>query len=245
MNDDNTLNRTSGEEIINPADLNALEEALKLKDKTAAEVIVCSMGPKSAEKLLSRTAAMGADKLYLLTDRRFAGSDTFATAGVLTAFLKKIGDVDLVLCGRRSIDGETAQVGAELAALCGYPLAVNSTAIELADGVMICESLYEHYTQKVALPLPAVVTCYNSINSPRMPSIRGLRAAENIQVQTYSMEDFELYEDGCGLRGSPTRVVKITRNVVRLRASRKLSISDGVAETLELLAADLSGAANV
>ena len=228
---DNTLDRSTSEKVINPADLNALEEALKMKDLGGSKVIVCTMGPDSAADLLLRAGAMGADDLYLISDSRLAGSDTLSTARVLYRTVRKLDGCDLIFCGRRSIDGETGQVGPELAAMLNIPNAVNCTGISLEGRKVVCDILMEHEVKKISLPLPSLITFYNSINSPRLPSIKGLRNVKMESVNRLCSEDLGLKPENCGLKGSPTRVINMKQNIIKRRTPVRLELFEGIKET--------------
>ena len=131
-----TLIRDGVESIINPDDKNALEAALKIKDEKGAKVVVVSMGPMQAKEALLEALAMGADSAYLISDRKFGGSDTWATATILAAAIEKIGDYDLIICGRQAIDGDTAQVGPEIAEFLNIPQVTYAKELELKDGAV-------------------------------------------------------------------------------------------------------------
>jgi electron transfer flavoprotein alpha/beta subunit len=207
---DHTLVREGVANTINPPDLNALEEALRIKDATGSRVTVVTMGPASAAGLLRQAASMGADRLCLVSDPVFAGSDTFATAKTLSLAVRHLNGFDLLLCGRRSIDGETGQVGPELAALLNIPCATNCVSLRVAGQHIFCRRLLEKEYQEWRLPLPALVTVNYGINSPRLPSIAGLRYAKDMPIETLTARSFGLSADECGLTGSPTRVVHVT-----------------------------------
>ena len=149
-----TLIRDGVESIINPDDKNALEAALKIKDEKGAKVVVVSMGPMQAKEALLEALAMGADSAYLISDRKFGGSDTWATATILAAAIEKIGDYDLIICGRQAIDGDTAQVGPEIAEFLNIPQVTYAKELELKDGAVrvkrFCES--KDYEFEVKIP---------------------------------------------------------------------------------------------
>jgi electron transfer flavoprotein beta subunit len=235
--DNTTLRRDGVAHVINPADLNALEEALRIKDQVGAYVTVCTMGPASSETMLRHVGAMGADRLCLISDTAFAGSDTYATARTLSYAVKRLGDFDLFLCGRRTIDGETGQVGPELAALLDIPCATNCVSIMFNnDASMICRRMLEKAHETWCLPLPALVTVYNSINAPRLPSILGLRHAKNLAIMRLTAADLGLYPSECGLRGSPTQVVHITTKTIGKRTPVFMTSPNGISATLDIVA---------
>lgn len=196
---------------MNPADLFALETAL-----TAAlgerEVSVFSMGPQAtAGTLLMDVARFGADRLFLLADRAFAGSDTFATAKILCRALESTGPYDLILCGERAIDGETGQVPGELSAMLGLPFLPCIFSLQLADGTLRCQSLLEEGTQELRAALPAVasVTCgMTQITHPLMPSLRSLRKARGLGLTVLDCNTLAFRQEEVGQAGSLTRVQK-------------------------------------
>jgi electron transfer flavoprotein beta subunit len=232
---DNTLIREGTGQIINPADLNALEEALRIKEKTNGCVTVCTMGPASAESILRQAGGMGADNLYLISDPLFAGSDTYATASVLSFVVRKLGFFDLILCGRRSLDGETGQVGPEIAALLGLPCAVNCVELKIKKQNIYCVRMMEHDLREELFPIPSVVTIYNSINSPRLPSIQGLRHLHNNSIKLITSRGLGISPNKCGLNGSPTKVIHITSKTYRKRAAVWKSDKEGALHILKLI----------
>ncbi len=203
-----TLIRQGVPSIINPEDKHALEEALRIKERCQGEVTVVTMGPPQAEKALREALAMGGDRAVLLTDRAFAGSDTHATAQVLAAAVRKIRDWDLVLCGRQAIDGDTAQVGPQLAEYLGVPQVTYACKLHLEDGCLVAERALEDGFEKVKTRLPALVTVTEEINSPRYPSIRGIVQAVKMEIITWNSRDLGIEQGQAGLDGSPTKVNK-------------------------------------
>lgn len=202
--------------IINPLDLYAVEEALRLKGKWGGEIIALSMGPRAAEEALREALSMGVDRAFLLTDRRFAGADTWATAYTLSRAAEKLGPFDLILCGERATDGETGQVGPELGAMLGLPVITYVSQIEdlspEADrqpGLIRCLRLTEEGYQCVEAPLPALLTVIKEINEPRLPTFSGKLRARQATIPQLTLEDLGLEPKRTGLAGSPTRVVKV------------------------------------
>jgi electron transfer flavoprotein beta subunit len=168
MKADGTVNRAALPAIFNPEDLNALEMALQLKQRFGGRVTVCSMGPPSAAAILRHSLYMGADETILLTDRAFAGADTLATSYALACAIRKFGDCDLVLCGHQAIDGDTAQVGPQLAEKLGYPqLTFVEEILELKRGRITARNLIDGGYEVNSLPLPALITVVASANNPR------------------------------------------------------------------------------
>ncbi len=203
--------------IINPMDKNAIELALQLKEQFGAETIVISMGPPQAEEALREALAMGIDKAFLLSDRAFAGADTLATSYTLSMGIKKIlkeTKVDenyLVICGAQAIDGDTAQVGPELAEELGIPQITLVQKIEILDNKIIAESVFK--TEEIMVletKLPALITVLKELNVPRYPTISGIvEAYEQKSVQVLNAEDLNADKKKIGLDGSQTQVWKI------------------------------------
>ncbi len=195
--------------ILNPFDTYAVEEAVQLREKMGGEVIVLSMGPEKAEQSLREAISVGADSAILLSDRAFGGSDTWATSYALSKAIEKIGNVDLVICGKQAVDGDTAQVGPGIAAHLDWVQttyvmkvdAVDSKGIKVRrmreDGYDVCE-----------LDFPAVLTVVKDINTPRIPSLKRRLAAAKMDIPVWKPCDIGAEIDKLGLDGSPTRVVK-------------------------------------
>lgn len=205
----NTIIREGVESIINPFDAYAVEEGLRVREKTGGKVTVLSMGIPSVADLLKDTIALGADDAVLLSDRAFAGSDTLATSYALSMGIKKIGDVDLVICGKQATDGDTAQVGPSLAEKLGIPHTTYVRKIEeIRDGYIRCQRMTEDGYEVIEMPLPAVITVVKEINEPRLPSIKGMMRAKKTVVNVWTADDINADKNLCGLKGSPTQVVK-------------------------------------
>jgi electron transfer flavoprotein beta subunit len=205
----NTLIREGVEAIINPFDENAIEAALQLKDKHGGKVTVITMGPPQAVNALKDAIALGADEVILLSDRAFAGSDTWATSYTLASAIKKIGQYDLVICGKQAIDGDTAQVGPGVAEFLNIPQITFAVNIEVNDGMLKVNRLLEETNEIVELKMPAMITVVKQINTPRMPSFKGKMKAKNAVIATWNAKDINAEENNIGLKGSPTSVVKI------------------------------------
>ncbi|CEP66673.1 Electron transfer flavoprotein, beta subunit [Moorella glycerini] len=202
-----TLIRTGVPSIINPEDLHALEAALAIKDQQGAEVIALSMGPPQAQDALLEALAMGVDRAILLSDRNFAGADTAATSYTLARAIKKIGSFDLVLTGRQAIDGDTAQVGPQLAELLDIPQVTYVQQLSLApDGTCRLQRALENGYEVVETRLPALFTVVKELNTPRYPSIRGIVRACRQGVTAWTSADIAAVTALTGLNGSPTRV---------------------------------------
>jgi len=205
----NTLIREGVPSIINPFDENAIEAALQLKEKLGGTVTVISMGPPQAAEALRTTIAMGVDEAILVSDRAFAGSDTWATSYTLSQTIRKIGKFDLILCGKQAIDGDTAQVGPGIAEWLGIPQVTFASKIQVEDNKLIIERLLEEVNEVVECPLPAVVTVVKQINEPRLPSLKGMMKAKKAEIKTFTAQTIEADPKNIGLNGSPTSVVKI------------------------------------
>jgi electron transfer flavoprotein beta subunit len=221
-----SLARTFVGQVINPADESALELALQLREKSGGTVSVITMGRQSAERMLREIAARGADALYLLNDPAFAGADTLATALALHAAIHKLGPFDLILCGRRTTDGETGQVGPELAALQDIPVITNVVEFTYEGGTATLQRLMEHGMETMTCVLPAVVTMCEWSYPLRLPSLAGQKRARTVAVHRLGPDDIGLTRESCGLRGSPTRVLKLAEAVSE---NRKREISYDVA----------------
>lgn len=199
----------SGNLIPNPADLYALELALRVKDKDPSTVVtVLSMAPQSCEPELRSLLAMGADEAILVTDRKLAGSDTLATARALTAAVQKLPSQDLLLCGKKSLDSETGHIGPQLAEILGYPLAANVSDFYCDDGLQIT-CLRDHSVQSYRGAYPAVLTVCNGTKMVRSPSILQLRRIRNKVVANLDLQALGLAPQQVGMPGSPTRVARV------------------------------------
>ncbi|MDD5597071.1 MAG: electron transfer flavoprotein subunit beta/FixA family protein [Victivallaceae bacterium] len=205
-----TVIRQGVQSIINPLDLYAVEAALELKERYGAQVTAVSMGPPQAVSALKEAVAMGIDEAVLVSDRAFAGSDTWATSHILAGALKKLGAFDLILCGERATDGDTGQVGPETAAALDLPVITYVNHIhELRDGILKVSRLVEGGTEKLSMRLPGVLTVVKEIGEPRLPTFRGKLKAKGLEIPTFTLETLQLDKNRIGLKGSPTRVVKI------------------------------------
>ena len=208
--------------IVNPADLSALEEALVLKQTHGARVTVATMGIARCESLLKECVARGADEAVLITDKAFAGSDTCATSRILAEAVKQLGGFDLIFCGRRSTDGETGQVGPELAVRLGLPYIANCVDIVVDGSRLTATCLTDWGSETLAAPLPALITFRNGINSPRLPSLLGLRKAGKAQIRILDAAAIGLPKELTGQAGSPTIVKHSFRKEFRKRNAVRL-----------------------
>ena len=214
VNPDGTLNRASMATIINPDDKNAVEAALTLKDNTGCEVVVVTMGPPPAEGMLRELIAMGADRGVLVSGREFGGSDTFATSQILAAAIKKIGleADDIVLCGRQAIDGDTAQVGSQIAEKLNIPQVSYAADIKVEGTKVTVKRMLEDGHMTIETQTPCLITCIKELNEPRYMSVGGIFDCYKKPVDVYdynTLKDDPLIEvDTIGLKGSPTNIFK-------------------------------------
>jgi electron transfer flavoprotein beta subunit len=220
--------REGVEATLNPFDTYAIEEAVLLRKKYGGEVIALSMGPERARTVLREAISVGADRGVLLSDRAFGGSDTWATSYVLARLIEKLGGVDLVLCGRQAIDGDTAQVGPGIAAHLDWRLAAQVMAVDAVTSTSITvRRMHEDGYDVCELDFPAVVTVVKGINTPRIPTLRGRLASEEAEIPVWKPNDIDADLDKIGLDGSPTRVVKAEPPPPRDGASKKISGTSG------------------
>ena len=204
-----TLIREGVKSIINPYDLYALEAALQMKKQYGGEIIVLSMGPPQVEEALREAISYGADEAILLCDKAFAGADTLATSYTLAQAIKKIGNFDVILCGKQAIDGETAQVGPELAQRLDIPYITYIRKIELKNNTLLVERLLDDGYQVVQINLPALLTVIKEIGEPPLPSIRGKMRAKKAKILLWTTQEIKADSEKIGLKGSATQVVKI------------------------------------
>lgn len=212
----NTLVREGVPSIINPFDMYALEEGLRLREKLGGRVTVLSMGPPQVVEALREAISLGADEAVLLSDRAFAGADTWATSYTLSMGVRKMGDFGLILCGKQAIDGDTAQVGPGIAEFLDIPQVTYVKKIEsIDDRKAVVWRMTEDGYDVVETPLPAMFTVVKEINEPRLPSLKGKMRAKNYQPAVWKSADLGCDERNIGLNGSPTNVVKIFTPPVR------------------------------
>lgn len=233
-----TVIRSGIETVVNPLDLYAVEAALRLKERHGGTVAVLTMGPAQAAKALRDVVAMGCDEAFLLSDRKFSGSDTFATSYALAQAIRGLGAFDLVIAGERATDGDTAQVGPGIASWLGIPVATYVAALgDIAEGRLRAERLVEDGYQILSLPLPALLTVVKEIASPRLPTLRGKKYAKGLEIPVLTAESLGLDEAMIGLKGSPTKVVKISSPKVARNGERCVATDEeGVAAAVDRLA---------
>ena len=213
VNPDGTLNRASMATITNPDDLNAVEAALVLKEQTGAEVVVVCMGPPPAEGMLRECLARGCDRAVLVSGREFGGSDTYATSQILAAAINKIGveAEDIVMCGRQAIDGDTAQVGPQIAEKLGLPQISYAADIQLDGKTVTVKRMLEDGYMTVKTQTPCLITCIKELNEPRYMSVYGIF---DCYSKPYEVLDYNALKDDplidpstIGLMGSPTNIL--------------------------------------
>ncbi len=206
----NTLVREGVKSIINPFDMYAIEEAIRLKEKHGAKTIVLTMGPPQAEAALREALSLGIDEGVLVSDRAFAGSDTLATSYTLAKAIRKIGDFSLILCGKQASDGDTAQVGPGISTHLDIPQVTYVKKIEeIKNNIARVERMTEEGYEIIETPLPCLLTVVKEINEPRLPSLKGIMRSKSAKIHLLNAAGIECEEDRLGLKGSPTQVVKI------------------------------------
>jgi electron transfer flavoprotein beta subunit len=206
----NTLVREGVESILNPFDTYAVEEAVRLKEQFGGTVTAISMGPPQVETVLREAVSLGVDEIILLSDRKFAGADTWATSYTLAAAIRKVGSFDLIITGQQAIDGDTAQVGPGIAAHLKLPQTCFVRKINSLEGrTMTVERLMEDGSDKVRMQLPALISVVKEINTPRLPSLRGKMKSKSVELKVWNCDDLGLDEKLVGLNGSPTQVMHI------------------------------------
>ena len=213
VNPDGTLNRASMATITNPDDLNAVEAALVLKEQTGAEVVVVSMGPPPAEGMLRECIARGADRAVLVSGREFGGSDTYATSQILAGALDHIGisNEDMIFCGRQAIDGDTAQVGPQIAEKLNLPQVTYAADIKLEGDTVIVKRMLEDGYMTIKVQTPCLLTCIKELNEPRYMSVGGIFEAYSKPMSVFDYEALKndplIDPTTIGLKGSPTNIL--------------------------------------
>jgi electron transfer flavoprotein beta subunit len=212
--ENNTIQREGVESVINPFDVFAIEEALKIKRIfNDVEITVLTMGPAQASTILKKAISMGCDNGVLISDKKFAGADTYATGKTLSSAIKtQMSDFDLIFCGQFAVDGDTAQTGPSIASQLGIPQVTYVRNIDRFDG----ESLYaerelEDGIETVKVQLPALICVLKGTEEPTRPTIDGIKRAKNANITVYSIADIGLTPDEVGIKGSPTYVSKAFR----------------------------------
>ncbi|MCL2390109.1 MAG: electron transfer flavoprotein subunit beta/FixA family protein [Endomicrobia bacterium] len=204
------LKREGVESIINPFDEYAIEEGVRLKERTGGKVIVVTMGPPQAESALREAISRGADEAVLVSDRAFGGADTLATSYALASAIKAIGDYGVIFCGKQATDGDTAQVGPGIAEMLNIPHVAYVKKIEAIDDKSIkVERMMEDGYDLIESPVPVLLTVVKEINNPRIASLKGKMAAKKAVIKTFTATAINADAQKIGLNGSPTQVMKI------------------------------------
>jgi len=261
MKPDGTVNRGALPAIFNPEDLNALEMALQIRDEHGGHISVISMGPPAAADLLRDALFRGADKVILLTHRLFAGADTLATSYALARAVQSLGLPDIVLCGRQAIDGDTAQVGPQIAEKLGIPqVTYVDRVVELGERTVLVSRSTDRGSCRIRAPLPVLLTVVSTANNPRPPSVRRMMVFKRARTKTELMSSTQDYEEAgpleasgllieewgvdtigadpnrCGMAGSPTKVKKVESVVISPREVKRIEpTQSGIAALVEEL----------
>lgn len=271
MKEDGTINRAALPAIFNPEDLNALEMALRVREQYGGHVTVLTMGPLRAAEILREALYLGADLVILLTDKKTAGSDTQATSYALKCAVEKIGDYDLVFCGRQAIDGDTAQVGPQVAEKLNLPQITYAESIVSLDGDnIVARRAFPLGKETIRCVLPCLLTVVGSANQPRPPSARRILANKlaaipeeyskllerwsefeteealdsylaerGLKITVWSGADVGIDYDKVGLRGSPTKVLKVDYVVLEASESKEVEANqEGLAALVQELVQD-------
>ncbi|TET73000.1 electron transfer flavoprotein subunit beta/FixA family protein [Candidatus Bathyarchaeota archaeon] len=205
-----TLKREGIAAVVNPFDEYAVEEGLRLREKYSGNVKVLSMGPPQAEAALRDTIALGCDEAWLATDRAFAGADTWATSYTLGLCIEKLAPYDLIICGLKTTDGDTGQVGPELAQQMGIPhVCYVNKILGVSGGKIKLTRFLDDGVETLEASLPLVISVSKDINQPRLATLRGRLQARKAEIHRITSKDFDVEPSDLGLDGSPTRVVKI------------------------------------
>ena len=223
FNPDGTLDRGAMLTIMNPDDKAGLEAALRLKDQYGAEVTVLTMGLPKAEDVLREAIAMGADNGILVTDRVLGGADTWATSTTIAGAIRNIKDYDIIITGRQAIDGDTAQVGPQIAEHLGIPVISYAEGIEVEGDSVIVKRQYEDRHHMLKAKMPVLITALSELNEPRYMTPGGIFDACDAEITTWGRANLVDVEDGdLGLKGSPTKIAK-TSDKVRKGAGEKVT----------------------
>ncbi len=205
----NTIIRENVPAIINPFDTYAIEEAVRIKERTGAFIYGLSMGIPNATEMLKEAISLKIDKGILMTDRKFAGADSLATSYALSKGVEKIGEFDVIICGKQATDGDTAQVGPSLAKTLGIAYATDiSRIIEIKQNKMLCLKITDDGYEEIEVKLPALITVVKEINMPRLPSIKSMKVAKKAEIEIVTFDAINADENRTGLKGSPTQVRK-------------------------------------
>jgi len=221
-----TMIRDGVESIVNPLDLYGIELAIQLRERYGGDVTAVTMGPASAIKSLREAISMGCDSAVLVSGRAFAGSDTWVTASVLAAAIRKMGEASLIICGERATDGDTGQVGPATAAFLDVPVVTYVSKVsEVNENHARVHRLVEDGYEVLDVELPAVLTVVKEVAEPRLPTLRGKRRARAEKIPVWDAAALGVEPSEVGLKASPTRVVKIFRPKV-VRECKKVTALD-------------------
>jgi len=231
------VKRDGVESIVNPLDLYALESASKFKEKYEnCEITAISMGPSGAERALREALSMGADKAVLLSDRAFAGSDTFSTSYILSKGIESLGLPELIVCGEKATDGDTSQVGPRTASFLNLPVVSFVSKITVSGSKLILERMVESGVEKIGAGFPLLITVVKAIGEPRLPTLFGKRKAREAGIPVVGVESLELDRNLIGTGGSPTRVYKIhSPNIFRKPVIVNARNDDEIETAVELI----------
>jgi electron transfer flavoprotein beta subunit len=238
-----TVIREGVESVVNPLDLYAVEVALSLKEEFNCKITALSMGPLKADKAVREVISMGVDNGILLSDRKFAGSDTWATSYIIGKAIEKLGNFDLILAGERAIDGDTSQVGPEVASYLDIPTATYVNKIKnfsKQDKQCKITRATEHGIEMLKMNLPSLFTVVKEISIPPLPTYKGKKHAKKIDIPVWNSNDLDLNENFIGLKGSPTRVFKtyksiVSRNCKKIFANNEINIEKAGEEFIKFL----------
>jgi electron transfer flavoprotein alpha/beta subunit len=232
----NTLIRDGVPSIINPYDMHAIEAGLQIREKTGGSVTAITMGPPQAEASLREAVSMGVDGAALISDRAFAGSDTWATAYTLSKAIELLA-ADIIICGKQAIDGDTAQVGPEIAEFLGIPhVAYVRKVDDVRDNSIVVQRLMDDGFDVIESSLPVLLTVVRELNVPRLPSLKGKMAAKKAEIRKLTAADIGADEGSLGLKGSPTQV----KNIFAPEAKKDRKMLSGTAdENIETLVKEL------
>ncbi len=218
----NTLIRTGVKNIINPDDLAGIEEALKLKELYGGTVTTVTMGPLQAKQMITSLYARGVDQAYLLSDRKFAGSDTWATSKILSTFIKTL-EYDLIIAGYQAIDGDTAQVGPQIAEFLDIPQITHINKIlDFESHKLTVEKAFEHETHILRSTLPLLITTIRTMNEPRYMNAFDIWETYDKEINLVTFEDLDIDAKDIGLNGSPTRVKKTYTKPVMQKSPKEV-----------------------
>jgi electron transfer flavoprotein alpha/beta subunit len=233
-----TLIREGVPSIVNPYDMHAIEAGLQIREKVGGTVTVLTMGPPQADSALREAISMGVDDALLLSDRAFAGSDTWATSYTLSKAIEKLG-ADIIICGKQAIDGDTAQVGPEVAEFLNIPHISYIRKIEdITQSSVRVQRLMDEGYDVVESSLPVLLTVVKELNEPRFPSLKGKMAAKKAEIKKWGSSDIQADESSIGLKGSPTRV----KNIFAPGAKKDRKMLEGTPEEqVDALIKELKG----